>query len=86
MLSLTQWRQSPVFDMFNPGQMIQEHYTGLPGGYSSYYFDRVPTDATLMGLGDDDGSMRSIVWGGLILGVLGGSYYAWNRRKRRRRR
>lgn len=51
MVSAARWQQSPLFDPTNAGQMIQEHYTGLPGGYSSMYFNRIPTDASLAGLG-----------------------------------
>jgi hypothetical protein len=86
MLELTRWRQSPVFDITNPGQMIQEHYTGLPGGYSSYYFDRIPTEShSLQGLGDG-APWSMIAWTGLVLGAVVGSYYALRRGKPRRRR
>lgn len=51
MVSASRWQQSPLFEPANTGQMIQEHYTGLPGGYSSFYFDQIETGATLAGLG-----------------------------------
>jgi hypothetical protein len=37
----SQWQQVPTFEPDNPYQQIQEHYTGLPGGYSSYYWNQV---------------------------------------------
>ena len=88
MLELTRWRQSPVFDITNPGQMIQEHYTGLPGGYSSYYFDQIPTEShVLRGLADEAvAPWNMIAWTGLLLGAVAGSYYALRHGKRRRRR
>ena len=42
MILLDAWQQTPYFEPDNPGQQVQEHYTGLPGGYSSFYWNRIP--------------------------------------------
>jgi len=49
MHALATWEQSPTFDPYNPNQIVREAYTGIPGGYGSFYFDKVPTQSTLMG-------------------------------------
>lgn len=68
MIKLDQWQQSAVFEPDNPGQQIQEHYTGLPGNYSSFYWNRVPVEATLSGVFAEARSKG--VKAGLIMGAL----------------
>ena len=51
MHSLATWEQSPTFDPYNPNQIVRETYVGIPGGYGSFYFNKVPTETTLGGLG-----------------------------------
>jgi hypothetical protein len=82
MISLDQWKQSAVFEPDNPGQQIQEHYTGLPGGYSSFYWNRVPTQATLQGLRDAataSGIKTGLLVAGMILAL--GSGFVWLRNR-----
>ena len=49
---LSQWEQAAQYDPMNPNQKTYVYYTGIPGGYGSFYYNRVPTTATLSGLGD----------------------------------
>ena len=46
---IEQWRQSGIFNPTDPTQKKIERYTGVPGGYSSFYFDRVPITGNLKG-------------------------------------
>lgn len=48
MLAIKTFEQTGVYDPNNPNQVIREAYT--PGGYSSFYFNRVPNDSSLQGL------------------------------------
>lgn len=50
MTNLTTWEQAAQFDPTNPNQIARIYYAGLPGGYSSYYYNKVPTTAKLSGL------------------------------------
>lgn len=87
MYKLDRWEQTPVFDPSNPGQMIQEHYTGLPGGYSTFYYNKVPTNATLQGVlsdATDKGIRAGMFLGGLLL--LGGIFWAAAHAQERRKR
>jgi hypothetical protein len=47
---LTTWEQAAQFDPTNPNQKQLIYYTALPGGYSSFYYNQVPTTAQLNGL------------------------------------
>lgn len=47
----TTWQQVGTFDPSNPNQRAIERYVGVPGGYGSFYFDKVPTTSSLMGPG-----------------------------------
>lgn len=69
MIQLDRWQQTAVFEPDNPGQQIQEHYTGLPGGYSSFYYNRVPVEATLQGSLLRDASGKGMKTG-VFLGLL----------------
>lgn len=44
------WEQTAVFNPADPTQKKIETYTGVPGGYSSFYFNRVKPAGSLMGL------------------------------------
>ena len=50
MLALKTFEQTGVFDPNNPTQVIKEAY--VPGGYASFYFNRVPNASSLSGLGN----------------------------------
>jgi len=83
MYTLDTWQQSATFDPANPGQMVQEHYTGLPGGYSSFYFNKVPNTSSLEGLAE----VRGVSFGwklGLGIGIAGILFMTFGRRRRRR--
>lgn len=83
MYTLDTWQQSATFDPANPNQMIQEHYTALPGGYSSFYFNKVPNTSSLEGLAEAAG--MSFGWKlGLAVGVAGILYMAFAKAKRKR--
>ena len=69
MILMSSWQQSPLFEPDNPGQMVQERYTGLPGGYSSFYFNRVPNDAVLQGSSLAAAQGSKVGW---VLGALFG--------------
>lgn len=47
---ITQWEQAAMFDPTNPNQIVHTRYTGIPGGYGSFYYNKVPTTATLLGV------------------------------------
>lgn len=49
---LSQWEQAAQYDPMNPLQKTYVYYTGIPGGYGSFYYNQVPTTAQLNGLGD----------------------------------
>jgi hypothetical protein len=75
MHSLATWEQSPTFDPTNPNQIVREAYVGIPGGYGSFYFNRVPTESKLSsalnGLGA--GLTGLPVWGqvAILAGLAG---------------
>ncbi len=48
MLALKTFEQTGIYDPNNPTQVIKEAY--VPGGYASFYFNRVPTTSSLQGL------------------------------------
>jgi len=68
MHSLATWEQSPTFDPYNPNQIVREAYVGIPGGYGSFYFNRVPTKTTLQGLSAGLSSLP--MWGQIA--IIGG--------------
>ncbi len=43
------YEQTATYDEYNPGQSIRTVY--VPGGYQSFYFNRVPNAGSLNGLG-----------------------------------
>lgn len=47
---LTTYEQVGTFEPTNPDQTIRTAYA-YPGGYASFYFNRVPNAGTLQGLG-----------------------------------
>jgi hypothetical protein len=88
MKALATFEQAPLFDPYNPNQQIREAYVGIPGGYGSFYFNRVPSTSSLQGLAGDLGMGWATVpsWAqALAVGVLGlaagfyGSKYLRNR-------
>lgn len=48
---ITTWEQAAQYDPTNPNQRTYAYYTGIPGGYSSFYYNKVPTTAQLLGMG-----------------------------------
>lgn len=49
MLALKTYAQTGIYDPLNPNQRIREAY--VPGGFSSFYFNRIPNESSLKGLG-----------------------------------
>lgn len=49
---LSTWEQTGQFDPTNPNQIVHTRYTGIPGGYGSFYYNKVPTTAKLQGIAD----------------------------------
>ena len=47
MYALKTFEQTGIYDPNNPTQVIKEAYA--PGGYASFYFNRVPTTSSLSG-------------------------------------
>ena len=70
---LKQYEQTAVFDPNNPNQAIREAYT--PYGYSSYYFNQVPSGSTLKGLGAGFGDLPGWAQVGLVALVGAGAGY-----------
>ncbi len=75
---LKTYEQTAVFDPNNPNQVIREAYT--PGGFSSFYFNRIPTESSLGGLGTGFTGMPSWLQLGLV-GLIGaaGGYFAMSK-------
>lgn len=48
---ISTWEQVPLFDPSNPNQRVHVQYTGIPGGYGTFYYNKVPNTAKLQGLG-----------------------------------
>lgn len=44
------YQQTGIFDPTDPNQRIREGYAGLPGQWTSYYWDRVNNGSQLQGL------------------------------------
>lgn len=72
MLALDQWEQTGIFNPADPTQRKIESYVGLPGGYGSFYFNRVPVSGQLRGLrGHTPITWRSLlVTSALVFGGL----------------
>lgn len=68
MLALKTFQQTGVYDPNNPNQAIREAY--VPGGYSSFYFNRMPNESSLQGLGFSFSTLPSWQQIGLV-GVVG---------------
>jgi hypothetical protein len=81
MLMLDQWEQTAVFNPGDPTQKKIEQYTGIPGGYSSFYFNRRPVQGQLdgpftSGIATGAGVTIGVLFGTLMIGVG-----AWGLRK-----
>jgi hypothetical protein len=73
---LTMWQQDAFFDPTNPNQIQRTYYAQVPGRYASFYYSKIPSTATLQGLGDTtlpDWLTTAIV--GLV--GLGVGYFGW---------
>jgi hypothetical protein len=76
---LTQWEQTGIYDPLNPNQKSYLYYTQVPGGYGSFYYNKVPASAKLQGalgaLATSD-ALTALVVGavGIGLGFLGYRY------------
>jgi hypothetical protein len=70
---ISTWEQAAMADPSNPNQHEVQRYTQIPGGYSTFYYNKVPTTAQMMGHGLGAG-----VWDGLgtfgqtiVVGLVG---------------
>jgi len=78
MLTQTHWFRSsslrtgisPTYEPWNPAQRGVEHYTGLPGGYSTFYYNQIPNTTQLMGTEGRSVGWIIAIWG---LAALAGS-------------
>lgn len=66
MLALKTFEQTGVYDPNNPTQVIKEAY--VPGGYASFYFNRLPNQSSLNGLGSF-GTMSPMAQIGIVAAV-----------------
>lgn len=73
---ISQWEQVAQFDPTNPNQINHVRYTAIPGGYGSFYYNRVPTTAQLLGVGYSP-STFSPSRGGHLLGINPTTWPAW---------
>jgi len=83
---LTTWEQTAQYDPLNPNQIVQTYYTGVPGGYGSFYYNKVPTTSQLLGLGDTTipDWLTAVLVGavGVGVGYVGTKFvYPWSRKK-----
>jgi hypothetical protein len=78
MLSLETWEQTAIFDPANPSQKKIEKYVAIPGGYGTFYFNKVPTTSQLQGPFTSGISTGAGVGIGLVIAsvVLGGATWA----------
>ena len=70
------YEQAPFWDPYNPTQVQHYRYTQIPGGYGGFYYNRVPTKSTLLGLGA--GTMPT--WAtAAIVGLIGvgAGFFGW---------
>ena len=63
---ITTWKQDALYDPSNPDQRVYHYYTGIPGGYGSFYYSKVPTTAKLQGVFDSAPSWLTAGIVGLI--------------------
>lgn len=76
MYALTTYEQTAVNDPINPNQISREALVGIPGGWGSYYWNKVPTGSSLNGLrGFSDIPVlgQALIVGGLaaVIGFFG---------------
>jgi hypothetical protein len=51
MVTQTHWKETFEYQPWNPAQKGMVHYTGLPGGYSTFYYNQIPNTTGLVGAG-----------------------------------
>jgi hypothetical protein len=74
---ITTWEETGIYDPSNPNQRSYTRYTGIPGGYSTFYANKVPTSAKLMGALDNAPSWLTagiVLVLGLGVGFLGAKH------------
>jgi hypothetical protein len=80
MYALKTYEQTGVYDPTDPTQRIREEYAGNPGRWASFYWNVVPTEGELRGLGAGWASIPN--WGQIaIVGAIGAAagYFGWSR-------
>lgn len=70
MMHAVQYEQTSMFDPTNPNQVIREQYAQIPGGYGSWYYNRVPVTAKALG-GVGLGDAFDTLPGWMQLGLVG---------------
>lgn len=67
---ITTWEQTGIYDPSNPDQRSYTRYVGIPGGYGTFYVNKVPTSAKLLGVLDSAPSwLTSLIVLGLGVGA-----------------
>lgn len=82
---ISTWEQTGQYDPTNPNQRTYVQYAGIPGGYASYYYNRVPTTAKLQGLAAAMPNWMTVglvVLGGAVVGYLGARHAPAGLKKR----
>jgi hypothetical protein len=75
---LSAWEQTAVFNPADPTQLKIERYAANPGGYTTYYFNRVKPGGSLAGatlrgpLTDGIAQGMGLVIGGTLVAFLAG--------------
>lgn len=75
---LSAWEQTAVFNPADPTQKKIERYAALPGGYTTYYFNRVQPGGSLAGaalrgpFSDGIAKGAGLVIGGTVVAFLAG--------------
>lgn len=70
MMRMTQYEQTGIFDPTNPNQVVRQQYAQIPGGYGSWYWNKVPVTATpLSGVTDFVDTMPGWMQLGIVAGL-----------------
>ena len=74
---LSAWEQTAVFNPADPTQLKIERYAANPGGYTTYYFNRVKPGGSLAGASLRGPFKDGIAQGmGLVVGATAIAFFA----------
>jgi hypothetical protein len=85
---ISTYEQAALADPSNPNQREVQRYTQIPGGYSTFYYNRVPTTAQMSGVGlgagmwDGIGTIGQTLVVGLV--ALAGGFFGYRAIKKRK--